>query len=58
MQQDFVRVDDAEMLEGAFAKLNECQCHTLPVMRDGELVGLVTMDNMGEYMRIQAARRQ
>lgn len=58
MQRDFVRVDDAEMLEGAFAKLSECQCHTLPVMRDGKLVGLVTMDNLGEYMRIQAARKK
>jgi Zn-dependent protease len=57
MQQEFTRVDDAEMLEGAFAKLADCRCHTLPVMREGQLVGLVTMDNVGEYMRIQAARK-
>ena len=51
-------VDSLEMLESAFAKLKNCNCHTLPVMRDGELVGLLTMDNVGEYMRIQAAMKK
>ena len=48
-------VDYAEMLETAFAKLNDCQCHTLPVVHNERIVGLVTMDNLGEYMRFQAA---
>ena len=43
------------MLESAFAKLKDCNCHTLPVTLNGKLVGLLTMDNLGEYMRIQAA---
>ena len=55
MQNDFVTVDSLEMLETAFAKLKDCNCHTLPVNLDGKLVGLLTMDNLGEYMRIQAA---
>jgi Zn-dependent protease len=55
MQNDFVTVDSLEMLESAFAKLKNCNCHTLPVTLNGELVGLLTMDNLGEYMRIQAA---
>ena len=55
MQNDFVTVDSLEMLETAFAKLKDCNCHTLPVKLDGKLVGLLTMDNLGEYMRIQAA---
>ncbi|MFO7554305.1 MAG: CBS domain-containing protein [Desulfobacterales bacterium] len=53
MQNNFVTVDSLEMLESAFAKLNDCNCHTLPVMLNGKLVGLLTMDNLGEYMRIQ-----
>jgi len=57
MQENFVTVDSLEMLETAFAKLNDCKCHTLPVTSDGKLVGLMTMDNLGEYMRIQAALR-
>ena len=55
MQNDFVTVDSLEMLETAFAKLKDCNCHTLPVTLNGNLVGLLTMDNLGEYMRIQAA---
>ena len=55
MHNEFVTVDSLEMLDTAFAKLKDCNCHTLPVTRQGELVGLLTMDNLGEFMRIQAA---
>ena len=55
MQKNFVTVDSLDMLETAFAKLKDCNCHTLPVTLNGRLVGLLTMDNLGEYMRIQAA---
>jgi len=55
MQNQFVTVDSLEMLETAFTKLKDCNCHTLPVKLHGKLVGLMTMDNLGEYMRIQAA---
>ena len=55
MQKNFITVDSLEMLESAFAKLKDCNCHTLPVTLNGKLAGLLTMDNLGEYMRIQAA---
>ena len=58
MQNNFVTVDSLEMLESAFAKLKDCNCHTLPVTLNGELVGLLTMDNLGEFMRIQAALKK
>ena len=45
------------MLETAFVQLKDCKCHTLPVFHDGSLVGLLTMDNVGEFIRIQAALR-
>ncbi len=54
IQKDYTTVGHLDMLESAFAKLNDCNCHTLPVLQNGRLVGLVTMDNLGEYMRIQA----
>ena len=57
MQDDFVTVDSLEMLESAFAKLKDCNCHTLPVLLHGKLVGLLTMDNLGEFMRIQSVLR-
>ena len=58
MQDNFVTVDSLEMLETAFAKLTDCNCHTLPVTLNGKLVGLLTMDNLGEYMRIHAALKR
>ena len=58
MQREFVTVDPLDMLETAFQKLQECNCHTLPVTRKDRLIGLMTMDNLGELMRIQAALRQ
>jgi Zn-dependent protease len=55
MQQHFITVDSYEMIETAFSKLSNCNCHTLPVTHNDQLVGLLTMDRLGEYMRIQAA---
>ena len=55
MDRGFQVVDSHEMLESALARLRDCDCHTLPVARDGRLVGLLTMENVGEFLRIQAA---
>jgi CBS domain-containing protein len=55
MQRDFQVVDASAMLETGFQRLQNCQCRTLPVIRNGRLEGLVTMDNLGEFMMIQAA---
>ena len=57
IQKNFVTVDSLDMLEAALAKLKNCNCHTLPVTHNDELVGLLTMDNLGEYMRIQSAMK-
>ncbi len=58
MRRDFVTTDPLEMLENAFARLQECQCHTMPVIQHGNLVGLLTSDNLGEFMMIQSALEQ
>lgn len=58
MRRDFHIVDAGEMLETAFARLQECECHTLPVTRGGGLVGLVTSENLGEFLMIQAALKE
>ena len=57
MQREFETVDASEMLETSFRRLQSCQCHTGPVLRHGELVGLVTMENVGEFVAIQAAEK-
>ena len=39
------------------ARLQGRDCHTIPVLEHGALIGLVTMDNVGEFLMIQAAER-
>jgi Zn-dependent protease/predicted transcriptional regulator len=55
METSFTTVDADEMLESAFRKLSDCQCHTLPVLAEDRLIGLLTMNNVGEFVRIQSA---
>jgi Zn-dependent protease/CBS domain-containing protein len=55
MRRDFLTADAAEMLEPVSLRLQECQCHTIPVTSRGQLVGLVTMENIGELLMVQNA---
>jgi Zn-dependent protease len=56
MRRDFVSVEGHDMLESAFRRLQACECHTVPVVRDGRIVGLLTMDNVGEFLSLHAVR--
>jgi Zn-dependent protease len=47
----------SEMLETVFARLQSRDCHTIPVLERGALIGLVTMDNVGEFLMIHGAER-
>jgi len=51
----FETLDPKEMLEGAFARLQQCECHSAPVVSDGRVVGVLTMENIGELLLIQGA---
>jgi Zn-dependent protease len=55
MQRDFQVAETGEMLETAFRRLQECGCHTIPVFERGRLAGILTSDNVGEFLMIQAA---
>jgi predicted transcriptional regulator len=57
MQRDFVAISPNEMLESAFSRLQDCNCHTLPVVQDGRLLGVLTTDNVTEVLMIQEALR-
>lgn len=58
MQREFLAAAPGEMLESVFARLQECACHTMPVVEHGELVGLLTAENIGEFLMIQAALKK
>ena len=55
MRREFAVVDAGDMLDTAFARLQSCNCHTLPVTSRGALVGLLTMETVGEFLLIQSA---
>jgi Zn-dependent protease len=57
MQSGFETADPSEMLESVFARLQACGCHSLPIVRAGRLEGMLTMDNVGEYIMFQSALR-
>lgn len=55
MDTDFQIAQFGEMLESAVARLQQCRCRTMPVMRNGALAGLLTTENIGEFMMIRSA---
>jgi Zn-dependent protease/CBS domain-containing protein len=57
MRRDFCTANADEMLEPVFARLGAEQCRTMPVLRDGRLAGLLTMENVGEWVMVQSALR-
>jgi len=57
MTRNFEVADAREMLESAFQRLESGGCPVLPVLDGGRLVGLLTSDNVGEYVMIRGALR-
>jgi CBS domain-containing protein len=55
MERNFETGEPNEMLETVLHRLSAAACRTMPVLEDGRLIGLVTMENLGEYMMIQNA---
>lgn len=55
MERDFEVIDSSEMLETTFRQMQERECHSAPVVHEGRLVGLLTMENIGEFLMITAA---
>jgi Zn-dependent protease/CBS domain-containing protein len=57
MRKDFQVIDSNQMLESVSQNLQANQQGILPVVNNGGLVGLLTMENIGEFMMIQSAIR-
>lgn len=55
MRRDFIAVEAGEPLTEAAEKLQTGQARALIVLRDGQLAGLLTLENVQEFALIQAA---
>jgi CBS domain-containing protein len=58
MQREFATASPHDMLQTAFARLQEGQCRTIPVLKDGRLEGLLTADHLAEVMMIRQALQE
>jgi CBS domain-containing protein len=58
MRRDIATVDPRERLTQALALIRQCNCRSLPVEHEGRLVGLLTLDNVGQFLSIHSALRQ
>lgn len=55
MQRQFYTADMRDMLEPLFMQMQAAQARIVPVMNSGQLVGLLTLENIGEFLMIQSA---
>ena len=55
IRRDLPEVDSFDMIDMALMRLNESASKTLPVTHQGQLVGLITAENMTEYLMIRSA---
>jgi Zn-dependent protease/CBS domain-containing protein len=58
MRRDVQAVDSHDMLEQAVQVLRRSGSRSLPVEHDGELVGMLTLEGVGEFMAIRSATRR
>jgi Zn-dependent protease len=56
MHRDIAQADASDMLESALQRMQESTCRTMPVLRERRLVGLLTAENLGEFLMIRTAR--
>jgi CBS domain-containing protein len=58
MRRGWKQAESAEPLQTAFERLQESGGETIPVVLDGFVVGLVTLDNLDEYLSIDGILRK
>jgi Zn-dependent protease/predicted transcriptional regulator len=55
IRRDLPTVDSYDMLEMAVMRLQESNAKTLPVVHAGQFIGLITAENITEYLMIRSA---
>lgn len=57
MKKDLPEIDSYEMVENAILRIEESGVPALPVTHAGQLVGIITNENISEYLMIHSAIR-
>lgn len=55
MDRGFRTAEPGELVERALARLGDTKCRTIPVLSDHRLQGVLTLDNVGEFVMINSA---
>jgi len=55
MEREFEVAEPSEDLDRAFTRMQACRCRTFPVLRGGELLGVLTAENVAEFLMIRSA---
>jgi Zn-dependent protease/predicted transcriptional regulator len=55
MRRDIALAEASDMLESALQRLQQSACPTMPVLHDQRLVGLLTAENLGEFLMVRNA---
>lgn len=58
MHREFETVDPKEMLEGAIPQLRDRDSPSVIVLKDDRVVGMLTLENIGELVMMESARRK
>ena len=51
-------VAESDQLEKSYELLRQERCSTMPVLRDGRLVGMITLENILEWVMVNTALRR
>jgi CBS domain-containing protein len=56
MHRECPVVEENQMLEAVLARMQHDDCPSLPVVRGDQIVGMITLENVGELMMLRQAR--
>jgi Zn-dependent protease/predicted transcriptional regulator len=57
MERSFAAATPNEMLDTALTRLQQCACQTLPVLRDDQLAGVLTVESIGTLVAFSGRPR-
>ena len=55
MRRDCAPVEETAMLEPIVERMQESGCTLIPVSRQGRIVGMISLDNIGDLVMVRRA---